>query len=175
MSTHHHAMYGMQGRRSPGQSFWQSGEEDGKGGSQGDTCKPRREGWKADTDRQHRHLRHVSVPAQLYDREQRGGSGTTDGEGNGSRISNHAGTKEDRHKGQHNVSPILHLLKRGGGIEGVYSPSKVEQERVVSRTDLAGRVEDYVQVLDITDEDLPGGHIRVVNVYDRNPQAAGNQ
>jgi len=71
--------------------------------------------------------------------------------------------------------PSYTFLKGGEESRVCTALAKTSRKRVVSRTDLAGRAEDYVQVLDITDKNLPGGFIRVVNVDDRNPQAAGNR
>ena len=70
--------------------------------------------------------------------------------------------------------PAYSFLKGGEESRVCTALAKTSQKRVTLRTDLAGCAEDYVQVLDITDGNLsPGGQVRIVNVYDQNPQEAG--
>ena len=70
--------------------------------------------------------------------------------------------------------PAYRFIKGGEESRVCTAQSKTSERQVISRTDLAGNAADYVQVLDITDKRLPENSIRVVNVYDRNPQAAGS-
>ena len=60
---------------------------------------------------------------------------------------------------QHYFPPSLQVHQGGEESRVCTAQSKASRKKIVSRTDLTVSAADYVQVLDIADDNLPGGSI----------------